>query len=118
MKYSSEVIKGKVKGTFIDENCTIEIMGKTFTSGGAFIAINKITGKLGGRVYVNEEMKYVSNWDESIKVKCFFGSSWWSNFGDRRKSIYFRYEKKYLYGVLFSADYNQLASVREVKPWD
>jgi hypothetical protein len=117
MKSSSEVIRGAVEGTFVDKDCTIEIDGKKFTSGGAFIGYDEKTGKMGGRVYVNQKKREVGNWDGSIKVNCFFGKEWRSNFGDRRLSVYFQYAGRYFYGMLCQADWNELVAVREIKPW-
>lgn len=118
METNCKVVHGKEQGTFMDTDCTIEFQGKKFTSGGAFIGVNKETGKMGGQVYVNEGKKTVGNWDGSIKVNCYLGKSWYSNMGDRRRSVWFRYSGKFFYGVLYSADWRELVSVREVKPWD
>lgn len=114
-----KVIFGYGKGTFMDQNCMIEHEGQKFESGGAFIALNKKTGKLGGRVYTHcnpdKGVYEVSNWHGTIKIKASFGTIWTSNFGDRRRSVYFWYEGKAFYGMWCSIDFNELVSVREIK---
>lgn len=116
LQANSEVVRGE-DGTFIDQNCTIKVQGREFTSGGAFILRRKDTGKLAGQVYVSDKNE-VSNWDGSIKMKATFGPIWRSNFGDRRRAVYFRYDGHYFYGMWCGMDYNELVSVREVKPWN
>ena len=50
---------------FNEGDCTIELQGKMFTNGGAFIA-ECTDGKLRGMVYVNKEKRAVTTWHGEI----------------------------------------------------
>ena len=110
---------------FIDQNCTIEHNGQTFESGGAFIAERADTGKLAGVVYAQwADPKtdphitggYITNWHGDIKIRAYFGREYRSNFGDKRRSVWFTYKGREMFGVWCSTDWNQLVRVREIKP--
>lgn len=125
MKSSSNLVKDDKTGAFVENNCSIEFEGKKFTSGGAWLAIRKDTGKMAGQVYVTSEETspgcyryFAQSWDGSIKVNAIVGDIWTSNFGDRRRSVWFRYQGRYFHGVWCSFDWTQLVTVKEVKPWD
>ena len=99
---------------FIDQNCKISLQGKTFTSGGAFIAGNRKTKKLGGILYAYPKEKKVGNWHGSIKVPAYFGREWYSNMRDKRQSVYFTYNGISFYGVYYKSN-SDIVSVRQIK---
>ena len=101
MKTKTKTIK--TNGCFADVKCTIEIEGKKFTSGGAFIGKDK-NGKYGGLLYAYEKTNQVGNWDGSIKVNAIFGRGWKSNFGDIRQSVWFTYKGTCFYGVYYKSN--------------
>ena len=86
-----KTIIDKETGCFIDKNCTLELGGKKFESGGAFLCQRRDTGKMEGFVYANDSKNQVSNWHGTLKIPCSFGVTWRSNFGDLRKAVYFKY---------------------------
>lgn len=105
------------KDGFIDQDCTIEHEGKTFTSGGAFIARRTDTGKFGGIVYAewrDDKPFTVSNWDGDIRMPAQKGKVWLSNFGDKRRSVWFEWNNVKFYGVWCSIDNNQVVRVKEI----
>lgn len=99
---------------FIETNCTIKHKGKKFTSGGAFIWPDK-TGKLRGIVYGDWNKEQVTNWHGDIKIQATYGPVYRSNFGDKRRSVWFRYVNHNFYGVWCGIDNTQVIRVHEVK---
>jgi len=121
-----KTIKDNKTGAFIDQDCTIEHNGMKFTSGGAWLCQRKDTGKFEGLVYVTETISgdknqfrdyHVTNWHGDIKIHCITGKTFYSNFGDRRKYVWFKYNDRYFYGLWCSIDWNQSVYVKEMKPW-
>ena len=99
---------------FVDQNCTFTFEGKAFTSGGAFLGIDKKTGKMGGLLYAFEKDKQVGNWHGTIKINAYFGREYYSNMGDKRQSVYFTWHGKPFYGVYYKTN-SDLIRCREVK---
>ena len=99
---------------FIDTDCKIELDGKTFESGGAWIAERADNHKLSGLVYADDIKGVVTNWHGDKVIKATFGRVFRSNFGDRRRSVYFHYAGKCLFGIWHSIDFNQAVNVREI----
>ena len=89
-------------GCLLDQDCTIELAGKKFTSNGAFIGKDK-NNKRGGLLYAYEKTGQVGNWDGSIKVNAHFGHEWQNNMSDIRQSVYFAYEGHNFYGVYYKS---------------
>ncbi len=87
----------------LDQDCTIELDGRKFTSGGAFIGQDK-NGRLGGQLYAFESDNQVGNWDGSIKINARFCTKWQSNFGDYRQSVYFEYQGVSFYGIYYKTN--------------
>lgn len=105
---------------FIDVNCKLDFQGKYFESGGAFLAVNKKTGKLGGILYANPRMNVVTNWHGDIKIPAKFGQVFNSNFHgysgyNRRQYCWFTYQGHNFIGINYSVDNQDCISVREVK---
>lgn len=100
--------------TCMEKDCKFSFEGKTFESGGAFIGKDK-NGKHGGRVYGNETKMEVSNWHGDIKVKASYGHVFRSNFGDKRRYVWFTWKGISFYGLWCSIDWNQLIPVKECK---
>lgn len=92
----------KSNGCFVDTDCTIQIEGKSFAFGGAFIGKDK-KGKYGGLVYAYPKEKMIGNWDGSIKVIAHYGREYTSNMGDTRQSIYFTYKGTNFYGIYYKS---------------
>ncbi len=98
---------------FIDQDCSIVIKGRTFTSGGAFIAQNRKTNKLEGIVYAYPQEHKVGNWHGSLKIHAYYGNEWCSNMGDKRQSIYFAYKGISFYGVYYKSN-SDIVRVRQL----
>ena len=101
-------------GCFVDQDCTIEHEGHKFTSGGAFIGVDK-NGKHRGTVYGDYDHKTVSNWDGSIKIPATYYGEHRGNMGDRRIFVRFRYGGRNFFGRWFGMDWSQIVRVRECK---
>ncbi|RPI56247.1 MAG: hypothetical protein EHM49_00730 [Deltaproteobacteria bacterium] len=100
--------------TCLEQKCTIEFQGKTFESGGAFIGINRKTGKRDGIVYAYQGEGKVGNWHGDIKVPAVFGREWTSSFGDIRQSISFTWKEMRFSGIYFKSG-SDIVRVREIK---
>lgn len=105
----------KNTGCFMDTDCTIEIQGKKFTSGGAFIGINKKTGKMGGGVYGNLDKNIVSNWDGTITVKANFGKPYLNKKRVKCVDVWFMYQNRKFKGCLKDIEWNEYINVKEIK---
>jgi len=99
---------------FIDQSCSINLQGMTFTSDGAFILRNIKTNKLGGILYAYPKENKVGNWDGKIKVSAYFGREWYSNMGDKRQAVYFTFNKISFYGVYYKTN-SDIVRVRQIK---
>jgi len=99
---------------FIDQSCSINLQGMTFTSDGAFILRNIKTNKLGGILYAYPKENKVGNWDGTIKVSAYFGREWYSNMGEKRQAVYFTYNKISFYGVYYKTN-SDIVRVRQIK---
>lgn len=105
----------KSSGCFIDQNCTIEIEGKKFESGGAFLGIDK-NGKRGGILYGDwKDYKTISNWDGSISVPAKYYGFHKGNMGDKRCFVRFTYQGVHYFGRWFGIDNSQIVRVKEIK---
>lgn len=111
----SNLILDKSNEAFVETDCKITFEGKTFESGGSFIAINKKTGKLGGILYEDAEHNQVTSWDGSLKIPAKYGRIFRSNFRDnRRRFVWFTYQGKHFIGINYSVDWQSCISVREI----
>ena len=106
--------KDKKTGCFMDQDCTIEHKGQKFTSGGAFLGIDK-NGKMGGCIYGDYDFRHITNWDGSIKVPARYYSSHYGSMGDKRVYVQFSYSGKKFFGRWCGMEFNQLITVRELK---
>lgn len=119
MDNSCKTVTDENSGAFIDSECTITHNGKSYTQGGAWMMKRKDTGKFEGRVYHTEKngRHFVQNWDGSFEVPAIVGRMWRSNMGDRRQSVWFKWNNRYFHGVHCSIDWTELFSAKETKPW-
>lgn len=116
------------KIAFIEKDCKLKIDGHEFSYGGAWLCKRVDTGKYEGWLYMYEDDKTytkdgkpascrpkIGSWDGSIKISCYRGKEWFSNFGDKRQSVWFKYNGHYFYGVHYSKGFSDLVKVREIK---
>lgn len=99
---------------FLEDNCTIEIDGKSFTSGGSFIGKHRKTGLLGGCLYAYPKENKIGSWNGEIKIPCKFKNQWLSNMGDTRQLIYFEYKGHKFWGIYYKSS-GDLVRIKEVK---
>lgn len=114
----STLIKGKGKqaGQFIEQDCTLKLDGKEFTSGGSYIAKNIKTGKLEGILYASPTTKEVTSWDGKLRIPAYFGQVFNSNsWNCRRQYCWFTYQGKKFVGINYSVDNQECINVREIK---
>lgn len=116
---TDKVVIDKETGAFIDQNCVFDFQGKKFESGGAWICKRVDNGKFGGRVYAtcekDERRGTVQNWHGTLKMPAYFGKIYRSNFGDRRRSVWFTYKNMSFQGMWCNIDYNELVTVKQIK---
>lgn len=105
---------------FIETECKIELDGREFSAGGAFLAKRVDNGKFGGILYayettipgqtqardavIDKKIVSVGTWDGSQKVKCMTGQEYRSNFGDMRQSVWFRWEGRFFWGTWYKTN--------------
>jgi len=111
-KFADKILKGKEK-TFYEEGSMI-IDGKKFTSGGAFLGINKKTGKYGGILYAYPKTGEVGTWSGKKKIKATFGKEWKSNVGDLRQTVKFKWNGKNFIGTYYKSG-SDVIRFKEVK---
>jgi len=105
---------------FIEEHCAIEHEGATFEAGGAWLAKRVDTGKYEGILYMLDNGSSIGTWHGDKKVRCSFGESWISNFGDERMTVWFHWDvdgvQKAFMGTWYKSagDY---VRCKEVKDW-
>jgi len=112
MSSSSKITKGK-SGQIYEEG-TVTFRGKTFTSGGAFMGVNKKTGKMGGLLYAYPRERSVGTWDGTIKIPAKFTRIYRDNFGGLRQTVYFTYQGKRFIGTWFKSQ-GDIVRVKEIK---
>jgi hypothetical protein len=106
---------------FIETDCIFKHEGKSFESGGSFLAINKKTGKLGGILYEYENEGKIGSWHGDIKIPAKFGYKFDSNFRDcqgfpvQRRYCWFTYHGKRFIGINYNIHWQSCISVRELK---
>jgi hypothetical protein len=116
----------KSNTAFIETDCKIEHEGKSFESGGSFLAINKKTGKLGGILYACYSKKdlpfgEVTSWNGSLRIKAKFGYIFNSNFRDcqgfpvKRQYCWFSYQGHNFIGINYNVEWQNCITVREIK---
>jgi hypothetical protein len=115
---------------FMDEKCTIVHEGREYTNSGAWICKRVDTGKYEGCVYIREKPEWTGcgnvppigqwprstagNWDGSIQVPCGLGKIYYSNFGDRRRQVWFEWGGMLFHGTWCSIDFNELVHVKQI----
>lgn len=118
METTLTTLKDEKTGCFIDQNCTLTVDGKSFTSGGGFLGLDK-NGKMGGLLYGNwkNHTSYsdISNWDGSVKIPAYYYGHHTGNMGDERCYVRFTYNGKRFFGRWCGIGMNQCINVREVK---
>lgn len=96
--------------SFIEQNCTFTVEGKSFTSGGALLDDN---GR--GIFYAYPEKRSIGNWHGDMLIPATYGREYRSNFGDRRQTIYFEYNGEKYIGVWYTKNWSQIVRVRRLK---
>ena len=113
VQFKSEMVQDKATGAFIEPACTMIHEGHEFTSGGAWLAQRKDTGKFEGYIYANPETKEVTSWDGKLRIPAYFSASHRHNFGGQMRHMWFTYQGKKFYGR-YCCDYNECVHVKEV----
>ena len=110
----SKIIKcSKRKACFVETDASMKILGRKFTSGGAFIAKRRDTGKLGGILYAYPNDNAVGSWDGKMKIPANFDREYYSNMGDKRQTIRFYHDGKRFIGTWFK-DRSDVVRVKEI----
>jgi hypothetical protein len=116
------VEKIPVNGGYV-EKATIVFQGQEFTAAGAAEWTDK-KGRHCFGLYVNwtseSDVNFsttatLSTWAGDKKYPCELSRPWRSNFGDKRRAVYMRYQGKDYSGVLYSEDWNMYVKLTERK---
>lgn len=99
--------------SFIEQDCTFSVEGKTFTSGGSYLVPNK-RGRLVGLFYAYPKEDSIGNWSGDLKIPARYSTEYYSNFGDKRQTLYFEYEGKAFIGIWYKSG-SDIVRVREVR---
>jgi hypothetical protein len=97
---------------FIEKNCKIEHEGKTFESGGSFIA-DCSDGFRRGVVYANPDKRVVTTWHGEPIAHAEYGRIYQGNFC-KMQSVKFTYEGTLFIGR-YCPDWSQMVRVRSTK---
>jgi len=100
--------------SFIESDCKINFDGREYESGGSWLLRRVKDNKLVGILYAYDKEDCVSSWSGDLKIPAHFGNEWYSNFGDKRQSVYFTYCGKNFYGVYYKSG-SCIVRVREIK---
>jgi hypothetical protein len=133
---SSDIISCSRTKAHIETDCTIELNGQKFTSGGSFLWPNEKTGKLEGLLYATIERNQkseqldrnvgvwplsnwgqkgtVGSWDGSLKIPALFLNEWVNSMGDIRQRVRFEYQGKKFSGIYYKSG-SDIVRVKEVK---
>lgn len=119
LKMNSTLIKDEKTGAFIEQDCTIELQGHKFTSGGAFIAQRKDTGKFEGYVYAQIQEHdagygFVTSWAGDIRRHAYFSRRYYHNFGGTMRHVWFKYNGMNFHGQ-YCDKWNECVHVKQVK---
>jgi hypothetical protein len=99
---------------FMEEECEIELQGKKFSSGGAYLGKRIDTGLHEGFFYAYPKEGKVGNWKGDKKVPAYFGTEWISNMGDTRQHVEFTWDGVKLSGTYYKSS-GDVVRVKEVK---
>lgn len=110
----STIIKDKETASFIEQDCTIELQGKQFTSGGSWLAQRKDTGKYEGYLYASPETNEITSWDGKLRIPAHYSSEQFHNFGRKQRQVWFKYHGMNFYGK-YCCDFNQCIHVKQVR---
>jgi hypothetical protein len=106
---------------FIETDCAIELGGERYESGGAFIATNTKTGRLGGIMYESKKTGEITDWHGKLRIKAEYGPVWEGNMRDchgfriKNCTVCFEYKGKKFLGIWYNMDWRQDVKVHEVK---
>ena len=122
MRATSNIVEGERKD-FIEQDCCLEVEGKSYYAGGAWLLLNKKTGLREGVLYLHREIKekcgakwihwFVGTWDGSKRVRALCLNEWRSNFGDTRSHFFFVWDDVRFWGI--NAGDNDIVRCREYK---
>jgi hypothetical protein len=119
----SQIVQSENSIAFIESDCKIELGGREFTSGGAWLCQRIDTGRFEGWLYAYKKVIsektgsyqiWVGTWDGSKQVHCTTGQEYYSNFGDTRQSLWFRWNGRYFWGIWYKSG-GDLVKCREIK---
>ena len=82
---------------YVEKDCTFEVQGKRFTSGGAVVTDQRAL------VYAFEREGKVGTWQGDQKVPAYFGNTWRGNMGDTRQAVTFTWEGKRYAGIYYKS---------------
>jgi len=106
---------------FVDTQCILTLQGKSFESGGGFIAQRADNGKWEGVLYGDYKAPNygatgtITNWHGDIKIVCHYGPVYRSNMGDNRRWVWFTWHGMTFAGCWCGIDFNQAIQVRQIK---
>jgi hypothetical protein len=106
---------------FVEPDCTFTHEGKTFESGGAWLAQRKDTGRYEGILYAKPETHEVTDWHGKLRIQASFGPVWHSAFRDyqgfpqKNRTIRFEYQGKRFSGIQYNIDWSEIVRVKEVR---
>jgi hypothetical protein len=105
----------KEKAAIIETGCTINIKGKSFTSGGSWLAQRKDNGKYEGYLYASPKTSEVTSWDGSLRIPARFGRVFQSNWvNNKRQYCWFTYEGINFIGINYSIDWREDIFVKQI----
>lgn len=112
-------------GQTSETDCCIVLNGQQFSNNEAFIGLDTKTGKLKGHLYrftQNPTGLYqittdvIGTWDGNITTRVqAHGTTYRSNFGDKRQSLYFFWFGTPMMGTHYGMEWSNTVQCREIK---
>jgi hypothetical protein len=104
-------------GGFV-EKATVIFQGQEFTASGAAEWTDK-KGRHCFGLYIkwnlDADTATLTTWAGDKNYPCQIGRPWRSNFGDKRRAVYMKYQGKEYSGILHSEDWNMYVKLTERK---
>lgn len=95
----STLLKDKKSVAFIEQDCTIELDGKSFTSGGSYIGKRVDNGKYEGILYASVKTSEVTSWDGKLRIPAKYGIPFYNSLGIKMQYVWFKYNGINFYGL-------------------
>ena len=104
----------KENTAFIEQDCTIELDGKKFSSGGSWLMKRKDNSKYEGIMYAGPSTNEVTSWNGTLRIKAHYGKVFQGNMS-KRQYCWFTHEGHKFIGINYSVNNQECITIKEIK---